>query len=460
MRRIYLLVIITLICCFSAGTAYAKDTTKPIIKNVYASNEQSGLRDIHANFETSEKSKVTIKVYKGSKLIKTFLDKSIKNEDRLYWFWNWKGKKVDGNYTIKIYAVDLAGNKAITKKINIKVDSIAPKLKSVSITDNPFTVDGKNNKEVKFTLKDEAYVYVHVYDITKKIDVFYYKNFGKKKPGTYKTTWDGNVFGEFTAPTGTYKFKVVARDKALNQHVLYSKNFKLVNSLPPEIYWLRYNEYGFDYEPGSENEVISFWINKRAKVEVDVYQREGDKDKLVKKIFDKEVDEKDRYIDINWDGKDNAGELMLAEKYFYKIDVKDTITGNIITTKTSPYYDTPLIYNNKIELTTNETINVEGSYYLATDSNVSIDISSDDSEFNKHLFDGELKAGTNYFSWDGTDDKGNKVTYTVGDRYFNVIDNEGNIVTYNNNIKIIITLTKNNEVLFDKNIYLSNYINP
>lgn len=334
MKRVFLFVILVIVLALTAGTAYAKDTTKPIIKNVDAEKEQSGLGDVYIYFESSEKVKVTVKVYKGSKLVKTFLDKSIKNEDRLYWNWYWKGKKADGNYTVKIYAQDYAGNKAVTKKVSIKVDSVSPKLTGITVTDDPFIPDGQNKKEVQFTLKDEAYVYIQVYEYNNNEKTFAYANLGKMKPGTYGYDWDGKENHVFTAPTGTYQFQVIARDNAFNKSAVLSKSFTLKNELPPEFYDTGF-EYGF-IPDGTEQDFWYYCISRKANMNISLFKKEDSQNVLVKKLYEGEA-VLDDYNIVTWDGKDSEGNLVTSGTLYVIVTAKDESGKE--ATLTSPDYN-------------------------------------------------------------------------------------------------------------------------
>lgn len=127
--------------------------------------------------------------------------------------WNTAG--LGGNYTLRLTAVDSAGNTS-TKSISLTIDGSSASDKSSSgqsySSPNPFNPAQQANTYISYTLSGNFNTSVFLFDITGKL--IFRRNFSSGenggKAGTNMVAWDGKDNFGGMAQNGVYLFKVVA----------------------------------------------------------------------------------------------------------------------------------------------------------------------------------------------------------------------------------------------------------
>ncbi|MEW6041393.1 MAG: FlgD immunoglobulin-like domain containing protein, partial [Elusimicrobiota bacterium] len=219
------------------SSVQSKDGVSPVISGldislkVFSPNSD-GIKDNTTIYYTlSESATTTISIYDSTNILVRTLVNSLKSAGQNSETWDGKNDAgfilPDGNYTIKIDATDLSGNKAIPVSTQTAIDNTPPGITNLSVTPSPFWPDGNgitgdklnDITTIYYTLSDNlSYplaTTIKIYDNSNNLVKTLIDN-AIKPPGSYTEPWDGTDSVGKVVIEGTYTYKISATDIAGN----------------------------------------------------------------------------------------------------------------------------------------------------------------------------------------------------------------------------------------------------
>ncbi len=352
------------------------DTTSPVLtlSNVVpAAFKPSTASKITLNFTLSENAYVTCGVYNSSNvLIKTLLSKKVFSKGDSFIIWDGKTSSnalvTNGTYTIRLSALDAAGNLSNEITGSISADTIAPVISNVTVSNNPFSPNNNTMQTITYTISENAIVNVTLYSGTSPI--LKLESGVEKASGTYSATWDGKNVSGVVVNNGPYKFSVDAADSCGNKSAPSDVNF-ITNYYTTQIKTLSETPH-YLYANGTNRTAIKFTLSATSNVKLDILNSDGD---IIKNIKTGSVPALG--ATVYWDGKDANGSIVTDGTYTYKLAVLDSSNTELSAISGAIVIDTKpaeisSIFATPINLTTNDIVTLK--YTLSEKSKVTVDI--------------------------------------------------------------------------------------
>jgi len=206
------------------------DTKPPAVTGISVSptsfNPQLG-QTTRMNYTLSENCYVTTTVYNSTGALKRTLSNGVLQTGGLNSIiWNGKDSLNSivplGTYTIKIYVVDKAGNKATPYPITqtATVDTKPPAVTSVSVTPSSFKPTVGETARINYTLSESCYVTIKIYNSTGTLKRTLL-NGVLQASGLNSIVWNGRDSSNIIVSLGTYTIKIYVTDKAGNRATSY-----------------------------------------------------------------------------------------------------------------------------------------------------------------------------------------------------------------------------------------------
>jgi len=301
---------------------YAKvviDRFKPIITNISSAPEPflpSGENYLTISFDLSEVINTgSIKIFDiNNKLISGY---NFNSADKVTWGWNGKdtlAKLVPvGTYTYKINSTDLSGKVAdqFTGTITV-IDAV---VKSLGISPSPFNPKS-NTANISYYLSSNANTTVQIlnsnYELVNSV-----KEFELEQKGANNVIWDGKNESGNLVNDGLYicKVEVTSEDGYLSK--VYQE------------FWVEYNnpsisnenvEYLLNYPDGISNFCkVKFDLSEDSNVTIKVFNNSNNIIKTM--LLDLKCNAGN--IEVDWDGTNDNGQMVLDGTYNYEISGYD-----------------------------------------------------------------------------------------------------------------------------------------
>lgn len=376
-----------------AAKGKVKDRTRPVISSFSVEPELSdGKENISFKFRISETAKVSLGIYKDSKYVKTGLSNVTKKAG--YVTWTWSGTKGNGNYTVKVDAVDLAGNKATQKVDTFKVDSVKPVISGFE-ADKTLLKAGSVN--FSYNLSENARVVVKAVGGSLLTTGTTIVN-ANGLIGDNDFTWDTNALAD-----GQYTISITATDEAGNssasQTVVITKD-----GTAPTVSSYSFANSSFNPESGANN--LTYQANEEVKATLVINDKGNNQVRSI---------ENSSYAqsgNISWDGKDNANVTLTEGIYTYTLKLTDKagnskeVSGTVTITNGAPVIIASSI-TAPFAVTGSNSVSI--SYSLSEVANVDIKIYQG-ANLIKEIFNGAGVKGVNTATWDGKSANGTLVT--------------------------------------------------
>ncbi|MGE3808914.1 MAG: FlgD immunoglobulin-like domain containing protein, partial [Gemmataceae bacterium] len=130
----------------------------------------------------------------------------------------WNGRDADGNlvldgvYTYRIQATDLAGNSS-EQTGTVEVDNTSPVISNVSVSPDPFSPDGnglRDDTTISYQVSEDVAVRVEI------LGQVLLLNDVSQSAGPQSVIWNGRDSGGFVVADGVYTYRILAVDAAGN----------------------------------------------------------------------------------------------------------------------------------------------------------------------------------------------------------------------------------------------------
>jgi len=224
----------------------------------------------------------------------------------------------DGDYYIKVTAKASNGYTE-SKKVSVEVNqggtkqTKEPRLQDLFITKDSFDPNRDEMVYVAFTVTADADIEAYIYDGNTKLRELYYKK--NVQAGTYVVGWNGeDDDGDAVKEDKTYKYTIhVENDEGEDDA---SGNINIKDDSEATKYPNIYNDVTSPviFVPQEDESMqFTFKLAKDAYTTVNIYDG-GD---VVATIFDDNADQGTNKV--NWDGRDDDGDLLSDGVYDYKI---------------------------------------------------------------------------------------------------------------------------------------------
>ncbi|MBL0385938.1 Ig-like domain repeat protein [Tumebacillus sp. ITR2] len=374
----------------------------------------TGTTNSTINYTLSEAANVSLKIYdKNNLLVRTLVDARLPIGTKSV---TWNGKNDsgvlvdDGLYTYKINATDSYGNQATEVTGTITTDKTAPTVSSLNVGDA--FAPGQSTLPISYELSENAKVTTTVSNAAGTV-VRTLESSVAKQAGLNSLAWDGKNTSGVLVPDGTYTVKVNATDAVGFTSPVTSGTTKTETGAPV-LTAVKDSTDPFKVT-GTSTSTISYTISEDSNVSVKIYGADG---RLVRTLVNGLVTYGAK--SVTWNGKSEAGDLVVDGTYTYKINATDLTgkagveaIGTITTDNTTP---------NVMLLTVGATY-VPGSqllpisYVLSESAKVTTTITNSAGTVVRTLESAVSKtAGDNNVTWDGKNASGVLVpdgTYTV-----------------------------------------------
>lgn len=410
------------------GTVVA-DKTAPQITSVSASAAPFAATETNSipiDYNLSEKSRVTIKVYSSTGLlINTLENNALKNAgDNTV---NWDGKNStgavvnDGIYTIKVDAVNLVGLKALQKTITVTLDRYDSFITSVMDTPDIFKATGSTVTAIKYTTTQTASVSLNLYDSNDVLVKTLFNN--SVNAGNFSVSWNGKDTSGNLVEDGVYTYKLNATNTLGNAAGEIIGTIT-VDKTAPSISNLNNNTALIkDTSPL----IVSYTLSENAKVTVTIVDSAN---RIIKTLALNEV-QKAGDNTVNWDGYISGTTLSADGGYKVVVKAVDYVLLNATPVMQDFTIDrfTPSI---TAVSDTADPFKVTGltkvsiKYTLSESSVVTLKVYNSDDVLVKTLVNGVTKVGAQTVYWDGKDENGNLVEDAVYTYKIDAVDLAGN----------------------------------
>lgn len=362
-------------------------------------------------YELTKKVKVTAVVTdQAGKTVKRILSKKSISAGKHSLVWDGKttkGHRVkDGTYQIVLSFTDSHNKQGKPKKVKLKVDSVRP-TGEIILSSTLFKMDNKTTNTIRVKMKETSNMVVQV--VNDKGTIIKKLINKQANAGTITTSWNGKNDKNQLVPEGTYRYFVQLKDQAGNISKMKSTSINLQDWRVPAI------SSGKDYYLKTKGTMtIGYTINKPGKVTIGIYQS----GKVVTTIKTDAAELAGSHA-FTWDGTDQTQNQLNVGDYQFKIKIVDKYN------LTQIYSGNVHVEINKIEISYPAVVMFypgEGSevhYKLSRAANVTIEIFNESNLKVKTIKQNvPVKEGSQYFSWDGTNDQGGDEN---GDTYYYVI---------------------------------------
>jgi subtilisin family serine protease/flagellar hook assembly protein FlgD len=285
------------------------------------------------------------------------------------------GEVFDGNYALKIYAEDQAGNLGTSEPIIIVVDTVAPTIESFVVIPNPFSPNNDGVKDVttfNYQLSEASSVKINILNE----DMQPFRTFNESsQSGSWN--WDGSgVCGEILGLDHPYY--LYAEDRAGN--ITTSETQTIVVQHEPSLV-----PYAFaspdPFAPSNPNNSftkIKYYLTRdNLLVTVEVVGREG---RLVKRLVNGEIQNKGEHLvswigdyDVQYDGPQNNGKVSDG-LWEFRVTAISTDEQNMASTSNTILIDDapPYILADPVDV---DLINKRASVKYSLPEAVSIEVS-------------------------------------------------------------------------------------
>lgn len=372
------------------------------------------------NYYLSESAYVTITIHNSfDRLVRTLENGTLKKEGLNSV--NWDGKDSSGNmvpdgvYTYKIVAVDLSGLEAEPITGTIIVERFNPSITKVSDGPDPLDLAKGQANTINYTVSENARVAIKIYDVNGSL----IRDLINEEViiGANNAAWDGKDDDGSFVLEGTYKYSIDAVDSFDKKSETVSGIISVGEVDLPVISDLSSSPDPF--VPDGKNSVtISYKLSKDAKAGIEIY----DSTNTLIKVIESGISKKAGANSASWDGKNSSGIFVPDGSYTYKITAIDSIgfeavpksgvikvSGGGKNQLISSAEDTPDPF-----VPDGSSVNTI-SFELSKDAQLKIFIYNSQGNLVRKLTDGKAYAGTNSFTWNGSNDIGAVVdseTYT------------------------------------------------
>lgn len=364
------------------------------------------------NYTLSSDAIVTVTILKGSTPVRTVVASEFKSAGANSAVWD--GKDInnviagDATYTYQIDAVNpLVPTFKSTYRSTTVLEKEAPQVTDFTVTPDPFKITSAT-MTVRYTLSENATVTARIYDSTGNV-VQTLLNGAAKNAGYNSLTWDGKDSGGNYITEGIYSVVINAVDNygksSGNQSRSFAAGYQPIISNAD----ISPNPYN-PTDLANNTATISFEIYREDLVTVEILSGSVP----VRTIIASQTAAAGVKT-VTWDGKDDAGNLVVDGTYYFQITA---VSPTVNTFKT--------IYKNSFsndkgapivtELTTTPDPYKLGigtpltiRYNLSEDATVSIDIYNGDNIIRTLAVNQAKKIGSNLATWDGKDNSNNPV---------------------------------------------------
>lgn len=316
-----------------------------------------------------------------------------------------------GVNTITITAIDAAGNISTAIRTVINYPNPIELIRDVTLSSNPYNINF-GTLTINYNLLDAAKVNTNIYDENMNLIKTIQNNIAKPS-GANTAIWDGKDQFGIKVPNGTYIYTIDAVDNNGNQAIQQKGTF--IAGQSPVISNVSDGPDPFTAMDNNQAN-IQYSLNNDANVTIGIYSSQGE---LIRTLLDSQAFNAG-INNVDWDGKDVNGNIVVDGIYTYKIDATDTITGfNAVQQKGTITVDNEVPKISNISLSQNP-YNCRGAlslgFNLSETAYITTKILDSNGLLVKDLLVGTKKyAGTNLVTWDGKDTEGNFVkpgTYT------------------------------------------------
>lgn len=133
------------------------------------------------------------------------------------------GKVVpNGSYYAYLSGIDAEGRLLKPRVLKVVVDTIAPEIKTLASSPNPFNPYIGQTTTISYWLSEECIVTIRIYNSTGNLKRKLIEGWDQP-PGPHSIAWDGRDDQGNILPTGPYRIKVYVRDIAGNNATTYPK---------------------------------------------------------------------------------------------------------------------------------------------------------------------------------------------------------------------------------------------
>jgi thermitase len=203
----------------------------------------------------------------------------------------------DGEYTIKVYAEDLAGNLAKSDPKIVVVDTVPPAIKSLTASPNPFT---PNNDGIKDTttfnceMSEPAIATLNIYNA----EGILFQQFVSPETFAQTWVWDGRG-SHYELLGGEYTYNLLAEDRAGNQTTSETHTILIDYSASLVPYIFANPDPFSPINPDNSVTNINYnMVRDNVRVTLDII---GQNEQRIKRLVDQEIQNRGEHS-IQWDG--------------------------------------------------------------------------------------------------------------------------------------------------------------
>lgn len=223
----------------------------------------------------------------------------------------------EGDYEVRIKAKNDEGSDTETLSFEVDEnanDDDAPVLSRVELSDS--TISEGDTFQIEFRLNVDADVTVEIRDDSNRV-VRTLLDEAARNDGDHTVYFNGNDDDGDDLDEGDYEVRITAEnDEGTDTETV---DFEVNNDNDGD---LEITELSLDsdvFDPGHEDLNITFRINEKADVSINVYDDDGD---LVRELWDEINRNAGRYT-LLWDGEDNDGDVLKDGDYKVKVEAEN-----------------------------------------------------------------------------------------------------------------------------------------
>lgn len=334
-----------------------------------------------------------------------------------------------GTYYVEVYEANgIPSNNSYTFFVTgDKAPAIA--ISNISVTPNPFIVDGNSAAVIKFDLSQDSTVSMEILDNSSKtIRQLVSSRFFQA--GTNSVTWDGKDDNGLYVDTGKYTVLIEAQN-SYGQSSSQSEVFSLTNEIPPQVDNVSANTY---FSPKVTSKwVLSYRLSKSSIISVGIYDYTGNLIKVVS-----HTTQMAGTNSVTWDGKNEADAFVQDGTYTYKICYEDAggsshllYQGTVIVDSRAPVISN--VFDSPDPFFAGDKGVVQITFSISERAKVTVNIyKSDNTLFTQLVKDAQYNEGKITVSWNGKNLQGQLgpdgfYKYTII-----AVDLAGNVSKYEN----------------------------
>lgn len=313
----------------ASANATSEDEDEKLIDDLEVSKDKydpwDSDEELEISFELKDDAEVDVKIYKKSsnELIYELEDDEDLDDGDHYYDWNGEnkdGEKVkEGTYKVKVIAENDEGEKdvdTITFKIKkgAEDETDDPRLKDVFVSKASFDPGLSEKAYIAFTLTSEADVEINILDDEEYVVAELYDK-SNVDAGTYVYGWNGeNDNAKLVGGNATYTYEIKVENEKGDDKATGEIEVKNDDEVSKKANVYKDKTSPVVFEPDGEKEIkFEFKLSKDADVTLEIY----DDGKVFAEVFDGELDSGSNKID--WNGRNEEGELITDGVYDYKI---------------------------------------------------------------------------------------------------------------------------------------------